>query len=70
MKLPELPDPVHHIMSDGACIGYYSDAQMQAYARQAAEAMREACAAECMHESQDNTRFEFAAAIRALEIEE
>jgi len=31
--IPELPEPVHHIMSVGKVIGYFSSAQLEQYAR-------------------------------------
>lgn len=62
MKLPELPEPVHHIMSDGACIGYYNETQLLEYGRQCAEQMREACA-NCY--SPDDSATDWADKIRA-----
>ena len=74
MKLPTIPEPNYTVT--GVKLGY-TETQLQAYARQAAEQMREACAAQvdailsrCVAKDVDDPPLDHVAqAIRALEIE-
>ena len=73
MKLPEPPPPIEEtieVSSAFVTLRYANKQQMQAYARQAAEAMREACAAKCDTYNFGQAPSMIKRAIRALEIEE
>ena len=53
MSLP-LPQPVHHIMADAKCIGYFSAEQMQAYG----QACREAALEEAAMAAEDGFKYD------------
>ena len=73
MSLPLLPEPVHHIMSDGVCIGHTSVEQTKAYGQQCRAAALEEAAQICSHKAETKRLFlneahylECAEAIRRL----
>ena len=57
MSLPPLPNPAHHIVIEGICIGYTSEAQTKAYGQECREAALEEAAQICrlLADCEENT---------------